>query len=171
MRTASVAGRWANREATTLPGQVQRGMLPRVLLGLWLAAAGGLNPAAAAPPEGVSGDAWASMLQDIETREYQVSPGSASGEADSLATLQAPNRAHHLRTYFDPQGARVVERSAAEPAWSVHLGLAAIGRGDALEAPGPARIDSRGAAPALRAQPPGPPGAPEKLIDSAPMSK
>ncbi len=62
-----------------------------------------------------------------------VTEGSASGEADSLATLQAPNRAHRLRTYFDPQGARVVERSAAEPAWSVHLGLAAIGRGEAID--------------------------------------
>ncbi len=55
--------------------------------------------------------------------------------------LQAPNRAHAVRTYFTPSGARIEERSGAG-APLFELALAGIGRGSELEAVGPGTLAS-----------------------------
>ena len=57
----------------------------------------------------------------IAAREYHASR-SATG-------LQAPNRAHGLRTYFEPTGIRVDDRTAAGSPELLALSLAGLGRG------------------------------------------
>ena len=72
--------------------------------------------------------------QHIREREYWASP--------SRDGLQAPNRAHNLRTYFGPEGARVHERTAADSPPLVEIRLQAIGRTEALEPVGPGEVTS-----------------------------
>src|SRR5262245_10478588 len=73
-----------------------------------------------------SGDAaWlASAQRYIAEREYRASQTSGG--------LQAPNRAHGLRTYFDASGIRVHDRTSAGSAQLLRLSVARIGRGDDL---------------------------------------
>ena len=78
------------------------------------------SPEAAAP----SSDWLARAQQHIAEREYRA---SENGQG-----LQAPNRAHNLRTYFDPGGIRVHDRTAIGSPELVRISLAAIGRADAL---------------------------------------
>jgi hypothetical protein len=69
----------------------------------------------------------ADWLADIDrglaAREYEATRNGAG--------LQAPNRAHDLRTYFDPLGVRVVDRTDPGEPTLVTLQLRAIGRGAA----------------------------------------
>jgi hypothetical protein len=74
--------------------------------------------------------------QSISDREYRASHNRLG--------LQAPNRAHELRTYFEPHGIRVHERAEDEVAL-LALSLVGIGRGDALAEPESGRVSSRGA--------------------------
>jgi len=75
---------------------------------------------------------WLSGVQRaIALAEYAVSP-SAEGP-------QAPNRAHGLRSYFEPTGVRVVERSV-EAAPLVALRLSGIGREGRLAEVGPGSV-------------------------------
>ena len=97
--------------------------------------------APAAPPQprpaaGVSNDLLGSLQRGIEAREYEATV-NAEG-------LQAPNRAHGFRTYFEPTGIRVVERSARSTGL-VALRLARLGRETRLEAIAPGTVDTRGA--------------------------
>jgi hypothetical protein len=62
--------------------------------------------------------------QHIEAREYHASENGHG--------LQAPNRAHNLRTRFEKSGIRVHDRTAAGSPELLGLSLAGIGRGAAL---------------------------------------
>jgi hypothetical protein len=76
---------------------------------------------------------WLSRAQsEIARSEYYA---SANGRG-----LQAPNRAHNLRTWFEPTGIRVHDRTATDSPRLVELRLAAIGRGDSLASVAPGRL-------------------------------
>ena len=70
-------------------------------------------------PPGVGADWWAMAQEDIRQSEYQVTWQDRAFLVDvanpsamlSPGAYQAPNRAHNLRTYFTPQGARIIPRS------------------------------------------------------------
>jgi len=65
-------------------------------------------------------------VQDaIAVREYRA---SSSREA-----LQAPNRVHRLRTFFEPRGIRVYDRTAPGSTELLEMRLATVGRQDALQ--------------------------------------
>ena len=93
------------------------------LLGIPLAAA---TPSSTTPtlPQGTTTDWWGAVQQDLQAREYHVSATAAG--------LQAPNRRHNFRTYFEPKGIRVVEREEGEHKDLLRLRLDEIGRGDVL---------------------------------------
>jgi hypothetical protein len=83
----------------------------------------------------VAEDWLATAQRDIEAREYHASQAAGA--------LQAPNRAHNLRTWFEPTGIRVHDRTAQESPKLLGLALVGIGRGDSLAAVGPGRVASR----------------------------
>lgn len=65
----------------------------------------------------------------------RVQRGLAEGEyhpAENRQGLQAPNRAHNLRTYFEPTGIRVHDRTAPGGPELVSLSFAGMGRGAGL---------------------------------------
>ncbi len=64
----------------------------------------------------------AEARRSIASREYEAT--------DAGLGLQAPNRAHGLRTFFDTDGARVVDREGGSEL--ARLRTVALGRGDAL---------------------------------------
>ncbi len=81
---------------------------------------------AAAAAEDRPSEAWLSQARRaIAEREYRASETSRG--------LQAPNRAHRLRSYFDSKGVRVVDRLAPDSPDLVRLSLVGLGRGDLLE--------------------------------------
>jgi hypothetical protein len=88
------------------------------------ACATGTQPQAHAPGAAAAGDAgWLDRArQHIALREYRASPGGSG--------LQAPNRAHRLRTHFTPSGIEVHDRVAR--AELLRLELSALGRGAGL---------------------------------------
>jgi hypothetical protein len=88
-------------------------------------------------------DDWLPALQRaVAAREYEASRNREG--------LQAPNRAHNLRTYFGAQGIRVVDRTAADSPELLSLRLARAGRGGAVRPVGPAAVTSEGARVELR---------------------
>jgi hypothetical protein len=97
----------------------------------------GADALAGAPlPEADPG--WLARLrQFIVGKEYWASRNRMG--------LQAPNRAHNLRTYFDGSGIRVHDRTAAGSPELLSLGLAGIGRGQRLAAVEPGEVSSEGA--------------------------
>ncbi|HEY5657225.1 MAG TPA: integrin alpha, partial [Myxococcota bacterium] len=89
------------------------------------------------PPSGAPVDWLAGVQQAIGAQEYRAS--------ESSGRLQAPNRAHNLRTYFEPSGIRVVDRTAQGSPELLTLQLRGLGRGARL-APAPAgELASEGA--------------------------
>jgi hypothetical protein len=96
----------------------------------------GADAAPAAPlPEnlqGVSsatGDWWPAVQKDTRQAEYHVTWQEHTYLADVAAAYQAPNRAHNLRTYFTPQGIRVIPRvlQGETPPWEWGLTLSGYG--------------------------------------------
>jgi hypothetical protein len=73
--------------------------------------------------------------RQIEAREYWASR-TAEG-------LQAPNRRHDLRAWFDSSGIRVQDRSARGSQPLLSLQLTRVGRGDALASVGTGEVSSR----------------------------
>src|SRR5688572_1985220 len=68
---------------------------------------------------------WLATAQEqIAAREYRA---SENGEG-----LQAPNRAHNLRTFFEPVGIRVHDRTASGQPQLVELRLDGVGRGRSI---------------------------------------
>ena len=107
---------------------------------------GGITRAAApsdvsAAPEQASAELTDSGLaaeqRHIAQREYRT---SGSGEG-----LQAPNRVHNLRTYFEPTGIRVHDRTRAGSPELLALKLTGVGRGETLARVGPGEVSSEGA--------------------------
>ena len=68
----------------------------------------------------------------LAARESQA---TESGEG-----LQAPNRAHNLRTYFEPTGVRLHDHTASGSPELLRLSLFGVGRGNDLEAVGPGEL-------------------------------
>jgi hypothetical protein len=86
-----------------------------------------------APPD----TAWlARAHQHIAEREYWANASEGG--------LQAPNRAHDLRTWFEPDGIRVHDRTAAGAPQLVSLSLAAVGREGSLAAVTPGEVANDG---------------------------
>jgi hypothetical protein len=93
-----------------------------------------LFPATALSP----GDAgFARVMESLEQREYHAS--------ESRGRLQAPNRAHNLRSYFEATGLRVHDRTAPGDPELLSLALAGVGRGETLRAVEPGEVISQGA--------------------------
>lgn len=101
------------------------GALPVLLLCLVIASAcAGPDGRAPEARDAAGQDAgWLARAQEqIAAREYRA---SENGQG-----LQAPNRAHSLRTYFEKTGIRVYDRTAAGSPELLQLSLAAVGRGN-----------------------------------------
>ncbi len=107
--------------------------LARLLL---VAAALAMGPAASTPerPAAPSPDWLAKAQREIAAREYRVSRNDSG--------LQAPNRAHDLRTYFEPAGIRVHGRTAPGSPELLSLSLAGVGREAALTPVLPGEVSS-----------------------------
>ena len=77
--------------------------------------------------------AWIESVQrDIAAEEYEVTWRGETALRDLEAAYQAPNRRQGLRTYFVPEGIRVIPRhteSGALPAWEWSLRLLGYGTG------------------------------------------
>jgi len=91
----------------------------------------------AEPGAPLANDELAAMQREIAKREYWASHNDRG--------LQAPNRAHGLRTYFEPTGIRVIDRTAAGSPELLALRLAGVGRGEKLSPAGPGDVTSDGA--------------------------
>src|SRR5262249_9740392 len=97
---------------------------------------GGCGPPSpvAAPPAATPSEGFA---QALARREYEPTP-NAHG-------LQAPNRAHDLRTYFDARGIRVHDRTAPGSPELLALTLSGVGRGRTLASVAAGQISHAGA--------------------------
>lgn len=71
--------------------------------------------------DAVATDWWSHMQEGLGRFEYQP---SISGGA-----LQAPNRAHNMRTFFEESGIRVHDRTSGSEQPLVAMSLVALGRG------------------------------------------
>ncbi len=117
------------------------GRIVRWILCLLAAAAGcdrgADRPASAPAPAGADEATLASIERGLAAREYDASP-----VADGL---QAPNRAQNLRTWFEPAGIRVHDRTADGSPELLRLTLAGVGRGPALAPVEPGAVRADGA--------------------------
>jgi len=100
-------------------------------------AAAGLRDGAAAASTAVKAPdlskEWRSSVQDsMAQAEYQVSRQDTAALSGLAGTLQAPNRAQGIRTYFTSSGIRVVPRTEQAPSWTWGLGLTRYGFDGAL---------------------------------------
>jgi hypothetical protein len=110
---------------------------------LWACAAA--PPPLESAPAAEPSDGWlARAQQHLADREYRA---SENGQG-----LQAPNRRHNLRTYFEPTGIRVVDRTAAGSPELLRLELEAVGRGESLDPLPPGEVTSEGARVEIRRQ-------------------
>jgi len=86
-------------------------------------------------PEGVSQD-WLSQIQQRITKsEYHI---RETGQASGAAKYQAANRAQNLRTYFEPDGIRIVPREQTDQPWEWGLVLTGIGSDKNIQSVEPA---------------------------------
>jgi hypothetical protein len=101
------------------------------------AAAGAENVAAGALPAG--------LADALARREYEATSNTRG--------LQAPNRAHGLRTYFEPTGVRVHDRTAEGSPELLGLSVTGVGREGTLVllVPGAVTSRARGSTSAARA--------------------
>ena len=98
-----------------------------------------LDPASnplASPQQGTE-DWLARVQRGLAENEYQASRNRVG--------LQAPNRAHELRTYFDASGIRVHDRTPAGSPELLSLSLSGVGRPDHMESVEPGDLVSKGA--------------------------
>src|SRR5262249_48790319 len=110
-------------------------LVPRGAVMRWTAlfAALAALAAMAARAEPPGSEAWLARAQrEIAEREYRASENGSG--------LQAPNRAHDLRTYFERTGIRVHDRTAAGSPELLALSLAGIGRGAELAPVAPGEL-------------------------------
>jgi hypothetical protein len=77
-------------------------------------------------------DAWRSrVLAEVASREYEFTRQGGPDLEEADGALQAPNRAHDLRTRFTATGILVVPRSPGESNWEWGLSLVGHGRAGA----------------------------------------
>ncbi len=88
------------------------------------------EPAAASPGADVPADWWTAVQEDIRLAEYHATWQEGTALADLAAAYQAPNRAQNLRTYFTPQGIRIIPRAfeGEAPPWEWGLWRSACSR-------------------------------------------
>jgi hypothetical protein len=80
--------------------------------------------------QGVLSPAWEiAVREDLVAREYWITWQDQTQLTDVLAAWYAPNHAQGFRTYFTPDGVRVVPRSGDVPGWEWGLSLSGYGRG------------------------------------------
>jgi len=65
-------------------------------------------------PEDVPVDWWGTVQENLQNSEYHVTWQDETYLPHLPAAYQAPNRAHNLRTYFTPDGIRVIPRLLSE---------------------------------------------------------
>ena len=106
---------------------------------------------AAAPPQlpaGAPASWWTKVESTIRDSEYHVTWQGRAALAGFDGAWHAPNRAHGFRTYFTPEGIRVVPRRTDAPAWEWALVLLChkcnVTGGTAGE-PGEQRVDRHAA--------------------------
>ena len=122
------------RRARCMAGACRRSF-QYCLLGGVLLLAGELR--AAGEPGASGDDGWLPRLQQaIAEKEYEVSPNGGG--------LQAPNRAHNLRTYFETTGIRVVDLAAAGSPELLELRLVGVGRGAEVRPVAPGDLSNEG---------------------------
>jgi hypothetical protein len=78
----------------------------------------------AAAPEGLSGDAWASIQEQIRQAEYHVTWQTLAGEDGAY---RAPNRAQGFDVAFAPGGFSAASHEKGAAAWRFGLALTAYG--------------------------------------------
>src|SRR5688572_15183175 len=110
------------------------GFLSVLLLCLVLSAACAGDRRTRERPEATGQNAgWLARAQEqITAREYRASENGKG--------LQAPNRAHNLRTYFEPVGIRVHDRTAGGQPQLVELRLNGVGRGKSIKPVAPGQV-------------------------------
>ncbi len=94
-------------------------------------------------PAGMSSDWWTQAQAHIRQGEYHPRLARVAG-TDQAQTLQAPNRAHNIRTTFSPEGVRVAPRTANGPEWSWGLTLTSLGAPGELRPVEPAQLRHEG---------------------------
>ena len=94
----------------------------------------GTSNGAVTLPAGATSDWWSTVQKQIRESEYHVTWQNKTCLPNLGSAYQAPNRAHNLRTYFTPEGIRVVPRTG-EAAWEWGLTLAGYGRAGTLQEP------------------------------------
>jgi hypothetical protein len=96
---------------------------------------------------GIAADWWATVQEDLQQAEYNVTWQEQTYLADIPAAYQAPNRAHNLRTYFVPAGPIVIPRTWPEetrtPPWRWEVSLTGWGREGIVEAVPQATLEAR----------------------------
>ena len=95
-------------------------------------------------PEGASGGWWTSVQEDIGRSEYQVTWQDHTYLPDLRTAYQAPNRAHNLRTYFTPDGIRLIPRTGYGVAWEWGSELTGYGYQGAIQPVAPATLSAEG---------------------------
>ncbi|MBN2562703.1 MAG: FG-GAP repeat protein [Phycisphaerae bacterium] len=95
-------------------------------------------------PAGARASWWATVQENIQQSEYHVTWQDRTKLADVPAAFQAPNRAHNLRTYFTPQGIRVIPRTGDGLAWQWGLTLVEYGYDGQMKAPAMAELAGNG---------------------------
>jgi hypothetical protein len=96
------------------------------------------------PPEGLSAEAWASIMRQVRQAEYHPTA------ADEPDVYQAPNRAHNWRVTFGPEGIRAISRTPSLPGeeggggWEWGLALTGYGYVGHVQPAAPAEIAASG---------------------------
>ncbi|MCC6652797.1 MAG: FG-GAP repeat protein [Candidatus Eisenbacteria bacterium] len=94
--------------------------------------------AAVTEPPGLADEGWiAHAERAIAKKEYEA---STTGDA-----LQAPNRAHGLRTWFHSEGIRVADRTAGDSLALLSLRVARLGRKPHMRTAGAGEVRHQGA--------------------------
>jgi len=84
-------------------------------------------PALSDSTANVSGGWLTQAKENIRQAEYNVTWQDRTYLEQVSAAWQAPNRAQNLRTYFTPEGIRVIRRTEQEPSWVWGLELVGVG--------------------------------------------
>ena len=97
---------------------------------------------------GVTADWWAAVQENIARSEYRITWQERTYLDGVEAAYQAPNRAHNLRTYFTPDGVRVIPRFFDDetPPWEWGLTLTGYGYASTMLSTGADAVQSVGAA-------------------------
>jgi hypothetical protein len=106
-------------------------------IGLMAPIAGSAGAATRESTAGIDPDGLARIQRNLTAREYEASRSGAD--------LQAPNRAHGLRSYFEPDGLRVHDRTDPGSTALLGLRLTGLGRTEPLAPVQPGVVTAQGA--------------------------